>query len=189
MNKLNDDYMAQIVGKFKLVTDNPMSDDVNTWLKTIGYWIGEWKLERTDLENKEYTKSITSSHGAVCFNCSVGVCENRCYEEAEEKAIDLKNLAENQLKRQAICEKHRVWIDNLYKDDGTKYNGVIYRRHLQAWLRKIATHTFKTEHEEYTAIQKFGRGIWDEAKMKTAFKTADKAIIVEIAKGFGAFDY
>jgi len=125
----------------------------------------------------------------VCFNCSVGVCENRCYEEAEQLAIELKNLTENKLKRQAICEKHRAWIDNLYKNDGTKYNGVIYRRHLQVWLRKIATHTFKTEGEEYTTIQKFGRGIWNEAKMKTAFKTADDSIIMEIAIAFGAFSY
>jgi hypothetical protein len=117
------------------------------------------------------------------------IIDSDVVEEAEQLTIELKNLDENKLKRQAICEKHRAWIDNLYKNDGTKYNGVIYRRHLQAWLRKIASHTFKTEEEEYTTIQKFGRGIWNETKMKTAFKIADDSIIMEIAIAFGAFDY
>jgi len=149
-----------------------------------GVWIPELQ--------PSYIKSITSSHGVVCFNCSVDVCENKCYEEAEQMTKELKNLAENKLKRQATYEKYKEFIDNLNcknKLNGAKNKGIRYKTHLQQWLRFNANHTYKTDDEEYHEINKFGRGIWNEEKIKISFTKSEQQIIIDIAKGYGAFDY
>lgn len=53
MQELNQMYMADITRKWKQITDDPMSDEVNDRLTTIKHWIKEWKQERKDLEEAE----------------------------------------------------------------------------------------------------------------------------------------
>jgi hypothetical protein len=133
----------------------------------------------------------------VCFNCSVGVCENRCYEEAEQLAIDLKNLAENQLKRKVAYEKYWGWIDSLTRTNpitGKKPKGVRLRAHLKFFLRQLADTTYETEQKEYEAIGKFDNR-WTmylpafTNKINTDFNCEDKNVFIRVAREFGAFDY
>jgi len=49
--------------------------------------------------------------------------------------------------------------------------------------------TFKNDGDEYDFIGKFGRGAWSEDEICKAFIKKDQDVIVEIASGYGAFDY
>ena len=65
----------------------------------------------------------------------------------------------------------------------------IYLSQLKKWLEKGADILFETEGDEYDYIGKFGRGMWSEDYIRKGFTKADQDIIVEIAHGYGGFDY
>tara|TARA_R110000868_G_scaffold131790_2_gene342044 strand:+ start:355 stop:888 length:534 start_codon:yes stop_codon:yes gene_type:complete len=157
----------------------------------ISRWINE-KLQIETLaeiaREKEYTESITSSYGAVCFNCSVGVCENKCYEAAEQLALETDMLKKNQLKRMAAYNKHKKWIDDLTLPtvNGKKPKYIRLRKTLQLWLPALANTTYETEQKEYEAVGKFDNKWYGYV---SAFNFDDKEIFLKIANAFGAFDY
>jgi len=48
---------------------------------------------------------------------------------------------------------------------------------------------FNSMEHEYEIINKYGRGLWDEHSIRSAFNLADQDIIIKIDEGYGAFDY
>ena len=112
---------------------------------------------------------------------------------APETELDkeLHNLALNQLNRKLTYLKYLWFINHLecILDNGKKPKGIRYRKRLAGFLRYAANHTYKTEGEEYHDINKFGRGYWDEMSIRNSFNKTDQKNIIEIAKGYGAFDY
>jgi hypothetical protein len=116
-------------------------------------------------------------------------------------------LCDNQMRRMQTYKKYKNFIDNL--ENGTKQKQ--YKKWLKSVLVAISKakigddlieeYTFEnlqegkvkpffdSTDEEYEIINKFGRGLWDEHYIRTGFKVSDQDIIVEIAKGYGAFDY
>jgi hypothetical protein len=117
-------------------------------------------------------------------------------------------LCHNQFDRLETYNEYKDFINNL--DNGKKQKR--YRKMLQEILihisyAKIGNNgftkdytlqdlldgkvkpMFNTADDEYSVINKFGRGIWDEHSIRTGFNKVEEEIIVEIAKGFGAFNY
>ena len=157
--------------------------------------ISRWIKEKLQIETlaeiakeKEYTESITSSYGAVCFNCSVGVCENKCYEAAEQLALETDMLKKNQLKRMAAYNKHKTWIEDLtkYTINGKKSKCLRIKGMLRLWLNALAITTYETEQKEYEAVGKFDNKWYGYV---SAFNFDDKEIFLKIANAYGAFDY
>jgi hypothetical protein len=95
-------------------------------------------------------------------------------------------LVENQQKRKFIIEAYKVFIDSMAEN---KKKGIRYRKWLRVYLLNGANRVFKTEDEEYEYINKFGRGAWNEDEIRKSFNKEEQDIIVEIAHGYGAFDY
>ena len=103
------------------------------------------------------------------------------YEEEEKQG-----LKERQQKRKETIEKYKAFIDGMVIG---KQKQITYRRYLKERLEKGADILFKTEDDEYNYIGKFGRGMWGEDFIRKGFTKADQDIIVEIAHGYGGFDY
>ena len=95
-------------------------------------------------------------------------------------------LQENQQKRKFIVEAYKEFIDSMAED---KKKGIRYRKWLRGYLLNGANTLFKTEDDEYHYINKFGRGAWDEDKIRSSFNKEEQDTVVEIARGYGAFDY
>tara|TARA_R110000868_G_scaffold259025_1_gene516754 strand:+ start:92 stop:508 length:417 start_codon:yes stop_codon:yes gene_type:complete len=74
-------------------------------------------------------------------------------------------------------------------NDTTKHKNGIFRRKLGRWLFCMTEKRFDTEEDEYQAINKYGRGIWNIASIKKSFTEEEQSIILDIARGYGAFDY
>ena len=70
-----------------------------------------------------------------------------------------------------------------------KGKGMKIKRELKCFLMVGATKVFETEEDEYQYIRKYGRGMWTEGRLKTAFNEDEMVTIRLIAEGFGAFDY
>ena len=117
-------------------------------------------------------------------------------------------LCRNQFERLETYNKYKDFINNL--DNGKKQKR--YRKMLQEILIHISyakignngftkDYTFQdlldgkvkpmfdTADDEYSVINKFGRGIWDEHSIRSGFNKEEEEIILKIAKGFGAFNY
>jgi hypothetical protein len=92
----------------------------------------------------------------------------------------------NQDKRRFTIEAFKQFIDAMIEG---KQKGIRYRKWLRAYLLNGANVLFETEEKEYQYINKFGRGAWDEDVISKTFNKQDQETIVEIAKGYGAFDY
>jgi len=117
-------------------------------------------------------------------------------------------LCESQYKRLETYNKYQDFINDL--DNGKK------QKRYRKWLKNILVYIsqaknddetltrnytledliefkvkpiFDTEENEYRVINKFGRGMWDEHSITSGFNLAEQGIIIEIAKGYGAFDY
>ena len=102
-------------------------------------------------------------------------------QEEEEKT----GLLERQQKRKTAFLKNKTFIEGLVQ---TK-KGIKYRTLLSHELSKLAEFVFPTEEKEYQTIGKFGRGLFDETKMKTAFNKSEMKVITDLATEYGAFDY
>ncbi len=128
-------------------------------------------------------------------------------ETMEYKNDEYEVLCNIQISRLETYKKYKNFIDNL--DNGTKQKR--YRRLLKSTLITISKAKigdnlvdeytledlkkgtvkplFDSCLDDYEVINKFGRGMWDEHSIRTGFNKIDENIIVEIAKGYGAFDY
>ena len=94
-------------------------------------------------------------------------------------------LKESQEKRLETLETHRQFIDDIV----LKKKGIRFRTYFRSWLYHISTKIFDDDDAEYDEICKFGRGMWDMDRIGRTFDKSEQAIIVKIAKGYGAFDY
>jgi hypothetical protein len=101
--------------------------------------------------------------------------------EEEEKT----GLLGRQQKRKTAFLKNKTFIEGLVQ---TK-KGIKYRTLLSHKLAELAEFVFPTEEKEYQTIGKFGRGLFDETKMKTAFNKSEMKMITDLAREYGAFDY
>jgi hypothetical protein len=117
---------------------------------------------------------------------------NRIFAEDEEKRMEERMegqrdmLLRNQLKRQETVEQYRAFIEDSVQG---KQKGIRYRKWLRGYLYHGATTLFASEDAEYGYINKFGRGPWDGNDIRKSFNAKEQAIIVEIARKYGAFDY
>jgi hypothetical protein len=121
---------------------------------------------------------------------------------------EFKLLCNYQVQRLETYNKYKVFIDNL--ENGKKQKR--YRKYLKSVLTALSHAKdkdnnlvdnftmddlkqgkvkpfFTTTDDDYEVINKFGRGMWDEDSIRNGFNLAEQDIIVEIAKGYGAFDY
>jgi len=101
--------------------------------------------------------------------------------EEEEQA-----MLRNQLQRKETFEKYKVFIDAMVVG---KQKQITYRRSLRKYLMACVDKIFESWGDEYDYIGKFGRGMWDEDFIRKGFNKADQETIIEIAQGFGAFNY
>jgi hypothetical protein len=104
---------------------------------------------------------------------------------AENEPPEYEYLKLCQFDRDLCYYKHLEFITAMC--DNKK--GKIYRAQLKAWLGYNASHVYPNEELQYEAINKFGRGIWSERRIKNTFTAAEQLVIIEIAKGYGAFNY
>ena len=83
----------------------------------------------------------------------------------QEKQIILKD---NQEKRKKAVEEYTDFIDNMIeKDDkGKSKKQVIYRLWLRNRLYWGAEKVFETEGDEYDFVGKFGKGMFDEDRIR-----------------------
>jgi hypothetical protein len=125
-----------------------------------------------------------------------------------EENMEFNLLCNYQVKRLETYNKYKEFIDNL--ENGKKQKR--YRQYLKSVLT-VLSHAkdkdnklvdnftmddlklgkvkpfFTTVDDDYEVINKFGRGMWDEHSIRSGFNLAEQDIIIEIAKGYGAFDY
>jgi hypothetical protein len=120
---------------------------------------------------------------------------------------DYMILCINQFDRLETYNKYKEFINNLHNGKKQKK----YRRWLQYVLTSVSKAKlnnnlvdeytlqdlidakikpyFDIEEDEYEVINKFGRGLFDEHSITSGFCSKDQNIIIEIAKGYGAFNY
>jgi len=125
-----------------------------------------------------------------------------------EENMEFNLLCNYQVQRLETYNKYKEFIDNL--ENGKKQKR--YRKYLKSVLT-VLSHAkdkdnklvdnftmddlklgkvkpfFTTVYDDYEVINKFGRGMWDEHSIRSGFNLAEQDIIIEIAKGYGAFDY
>jgi len=102
-----------------------------------------------------------------------------------DDTIQKKMLKESQEKRLETLETHKQFIDDMK----LKKKGIRFRTYFRGWLYHISTKIFDDLDAEYDEICKFGRGMWDMDRIGRTFDKSEQAIIVEIARGYGAFSY
>ena len=124
-----------------------------------------------------------------------------------EEYNEYKILCENQISRLETYKTYKIFIDNLENGNKQKRyrkwfknmlisiskakieNNLVEEYSLQDLQEGKVNPFFNTMDDEYEIIYKFGRGMWDEHCIRNGFCSADQEIIIEIAKGYGAFDY
>lgn len=113
------------------------------------------------------------------------------FQEVEDK--EQFELKERQLKRKAVVDKYKHFIDNLSNKKCIKNpKGMRFRKQLQSALRICAEKVFPTEMEEYNFIGKPYRGIFHhtlEHTGKPNFEDDEMKIIREIMEEFGTWEY
>jgi hypothetical protein len=127
--------------------------------------------------------------------------------EDNQDTNEYEMLCDSQISRLETYQKYKDFIHNL--ENGNKQKR--YRKWLKNILITISKARvgdtlldkytlddlqkgnvkpfFYTQDDEYEVINKFGRGMWDEHSIRNGFNLADQDIVIEIAKGYGAFDY
>lgn len=95
-------------------------------------------------------------------------------------------LKENQLRRQQMMEVYKDFIDSMIMPGK---RGIRYRTWLHSALHHGANTCFTSEDKEYEFIGKFGRGMFDEYSIRRSFNKEQQATLIELAHGYGAFDY
>ena len=78
------------------------------------------------------------------------------------------------------------WIF-LNKMIAEKKKQIRFRKWFYNQLKRLSLTVFETEDEEYEAIQKYGRGIWETTQYDKTFSKDDLIIIGTIAQDFVAF--
>jgi hypothetical protein len=84
---------------------------------------------------------------------------------------------------------NHIYLDFLNKMIAEKQKQIRFRKWFYNQLKRLSLTVFETEDEEYEAIQKYGRGIWETTQYDKNFSKNDLIIIRTIAQDFGAFDY
>jgi len=108
--------------------------------------------------------------------------------ETYNKYTDFINDLDNGKKQ----KRYRKWLKNILAYISQAKNGdeTLTRNYtLQDLIECKVKPIFDTEENEYHTINKFGRGMWDEHSITSGFNLTEQDIIIEIAKGYGAFDY
>lgn len=196
INHRNGVYTGTYEEAMMLVIKNHCDDEIKShdfdnepmrrvWFKTKNksYMIRLWSIiPYHDDKNKIHVESELFID--TCDKCKLTDC--CCDEEILHDMKERRELEERRQKRMKTFETHDAFIRNMCL---TNRAGKIYRSHLQSWLRHVAPKVFETSEEEYQCINKVGRGIWDATKVKNSFGKKDQLKIMEIADGYGAYDY
>lgn len=95
-------------------------------------------------------------------------------------------MEQDQITRNETLNKYKVFIDGMIVG---KQKGIRWRKWFRGYLYRLANTIFKDDDEQYENISKFGRGAWNKERLENSFNKKEIDIIVEIAKGFGAFNY
>jgi hypothetical protein len=88
----------------------------------------------------------------------------------------------------AVYNKYSEALQTLDNGSG---KGSRLRRVFRFRVKWIASKTFTSVDDEYSWIEKWGRGIWSDNYFKAFSKIhyLDGLMVKEIAKAFGAFDF
>jgi len=107
----------------------------------------------------------------------------------------VKHTIDEKEKQLLIFNKHKRTITiNFYKDFiqsmlVSKKKGSEFRKSLRLFLLKGADTLFEEEELEYKYINKFGRGHWCYDHIEQSFNKDEINTLVQLARGYGAFDY
>ena len=112
--------------------------------------------------------------------------EDAKYQRFQKKEEERQAMLRNQRQRKETFEKYKAFIDAMVVG---KHKQITYRRSLRKYLMACVDKIFESWDDEYDYIGKFGRGMWDEHFIRKGFNKADQETIIEIAQGFGAFNY
>jgi len=96
------------------------------------------------------------------------------------------DLSHSQQCRKDTIEKYNIFINDMILN---KPKGIRYRTWFRNYLLNGADTLFDTEEDEYHYINKFGRGAWEETRLRRTFNKKEMEIVIQIADGYGAFDY
>lgn len=102
------------------------------------------------------------------------------------KRLTEDELQDNLYRRQDAILNHFRLIDSL-DEYGT--TGKRYRKWLKNRIITFATDPFKTEEEEYKAIGKYGKGMFNEVEMEKSLDKDQLKEMRQFAEEYGAFDY
>jgi len=97
-----------------------------------------------------------------------------------------KQLIERQKKRLETINMFEEFMRKIGKPKG---KGAKIRRELRCFLLVGAHKVFETEEDEYQYIGKYGRGAWDEDRLRQTFTDDEMLTIRIIGECFGALDY
>jgi hypothetical protein len=119
----------------------------------------------------------------------VMLCNNQyerleTYNKYKDFIHDLDN-GKKQKRYRKMLKNILIYISHAKTDDETLTRDYTLEDLTECKVKPI----FATEEDEYRVINKFGRGMWDEHSIRSGFNLAEQDIIVEIAKGYGAFYY
>lgn len=109
-------------------------------------------------------------------------------EKIVDKSDEEAELVARYNKRLACWEVVKDVMLNSISHERAKGKGSRYRKHFVTGLRCLLR-IFKTEDEEYRAINKFGRGIWAKQYVESFNDVEKELICTFIARKMGAFDY
>ena len=119
----------------------------------------------------------------------VMLCKNQyerleTYNKYNDFIRDLDN-GKKQKKYRKLLKNVLIYISHAKTDDETLTRDYTLEDLIECKVKPI----FATVEDEYRVINKFGRGLWDEHSIRSGFNLAEQDIIIEIAKGYGAFYY
>jgi hypothetical protein len=140
----------------------------------------ESKYEPQPIE--ESVKENVVLFSKACPHCGDDDCD-----EYDCPVLYMRIQLQNRLvKRQSIFKQYQGFIEGMICG---KQNGIRFRKVLHRLFHYLSTHRFPNEEDEYLVVGKFGTGMWEEDMLRKSFNKEEMKIIVEIANGFGAFDY
>jgi hypothetical protein len=96
-------------------------------------------------------------------------------------------LESRALLRKQCAEKHMDWLRATIRGGE---RGVMKRKIFCCFVLGYSKGIpFTDEDAEYEAIGKFGRRAWTSKEVIDSFAESDRAIVMEICRDFGAFNY
>ena len=118
-----------------------------------------------------------------------------------EKSNEVETLTQEQKNLSLARENRRFAFNEIFadffndlqtkidKNKKCRKKNTLERIRFYSRMQSLSTAVFETEEEEYQAINKFGRGVWETDTLHEIFDKDEFDIVVQIAHSYGAFNY